>query len=770
MSEWFFLCSIALKRHACQGAVGPVPPPPSEDKLCQQQQYVKKTGKKVAKKRAKSATKVPSPPCYLCNKQFMGLRRIKEHYILVHFEAEFRVKYTQGKKLSSSEHAQCLFCPYGGNTRDLAFHVGIVHEKVRDYLPDNVWTDLFGHQGIKLNTSHDQESPVGGPTPPPEQQQQQQQPSKKTKKKKKRPASRMPGGQENIPACHLCNRGFTRLRLLKLHYIRAHYSAELRAKYMKGKQISQKISGQCELCPYAGTTRELVLHVGIVHRKLKEHLPERVWISLFGHREGKGPMSAAKPTVPLEDLVQPQQPPLPRGPRKRKPAAWMPDGRQIPACHMCSKRFTKLRCIKQHYILAHYAAEFKADHTPGKKISKKVAGKCQLCSYAGTTWGVALHVGIAHGMLKNYMPQPVWSSLFGHQLQKFKPAYDEEGRLIHRTVGTRPAGDIASKKTKKTNRLGSSRGGKHCSAAHGSAASNRRTNDVTTEGHSASATGVTAVGLSASASPVRPFSIGRNGGIKRPAVLAQPSPSSGGGAADSVPKINCHLCDFRGKRDVLRRHYLTHYKVDMYAMYSKTSQSNSSSSKKVPVSGGGLQEQCEFCQFRGQPRALIEHIWTAHKAIKKFVPDSVWRQIKQVQLAQKAKARRKAGKGFKLSTKGKSSQAALEASVADTTTPQGPSAPLDDHKPPREANRSSCGIGESEQDTGAAGMSPSVSLASSQKFPTIVDDSHQNGVEQMLPPRPSDIKDEAYDVEMTGHNTKMWECIYCASETRRFDR
>ena len=253
MSEWFFLCSIALKRHACQGAVGPVPPPPSEDKLCQQQQYVKKTGKKVAKKRAKSATKVPSPPCYLCNKQFMGLRRIKEHYILVHFEAEFRVKYTQGKKLSSSEHAQCLFCPYGGNTRDLAFHVGIVHEKVRDYLPDNVWTDLFGHQGIKLNTSHDQESPVGGPTPPPEQQQQQQQPSKKTKKKKKRPASRMPGGQENIPACHLCNRGFTRLRLLKLHYIRAHYSAELRAKYMKGKQISQKISGQCELCPYAGS-------------------------------------------------------------------------------------------------------------------------------------------------------------------------------------------------------------------------------------------------------------------------------------------------------------------------------------------------------------------------------------------------------------------------------------------------------------------------------------------------------------------------------------
>jgi hypothetical protein len=105
---------------------------------------------------------------------------------------------------------------------------------------------------------------------------------------------------------------------------------------------------------------------------------------------------------------------------KKRPSTTMPDGSPIPPCHLCHKHCPHLRGLKEHYIKIHYRSEFREKYTGGKPISHTVEGNCQLCPYIGKTKELVLHVGIAHGKLKEFLPDEVWDKLFGHQVRKFK--------------------------------------------------------------------------------------------------------------------------------------------------------------------------------------------------------------------------------------------------------------------------------------------------------------------------------------------------------------
>jgi hypothetical protein len=366
--------------------------------------------------------------CHICSQSFHSVRRIKEHYIVAHYEAEFRVKYTGGKRLSLSEKGACVLCPYEGKTRELAFHVGIAHGKLKDYLPPEIWIKLFGQQARSFRHSYDEEQQLTAQTSIHQLSSQLERRNKDYKDMKKTD-DRLSRDPQTIPACHICQKQCPELRVLKKHYILAHYSDEFRAMYTGGKQLSFTEYGDCVLCPYKGKTRELAFHVGIAHGKLKDFLPSAVWNRLFGQQLrsfkpswDEGDHQSATVTSQTSGLDSNKK----NSGKKGKAGAQLPECLCVTPCHICQKRYSDLRSLKKHYILAHYSKEFRAKYTEGKRLSFKEDGHCVFCPYKGKTCLVAYHVGIFHGKLKDYLPVKIGSSLFGRETRSVKPSNDEE--------------------------------------------------------------------------------------------------------------------------------------------------------------------------------------------------------------------------------------------------------------------------------------------------------------------------------------------------------
>ncbi len=243
--------------------------------------------------------------------------------------------------------------------------------------------------------------------------------------KEKEASLLMPAEISEVPPCHLCGNRFPHLRRLKEHYINVHYREAFREKYTGGKPISYTVEGDCQLCPYVGKTKELVLHVGIAHGKLKEFLPDEVWYQLFGHQvrkfkpptvshkattkrvksshptaNGKGGRLSAKPLSTNEQLV------LKSG---KAAAASKADGGQLLSCQLCEYSASK-NDVKMHY-LSHYREEMYVKYFPKHK-ARPLSRKCDSCSFKGRHAGDLLrHMWSAHGGAKEFLPKAVWDQV-----------------------------------------------------------------------------------------------------------------------------------------------------------------------------------------------------------------------------------------------------------------------------------------------------------------------------------------------------------------------
>ena len=270
----------------------------------------------------------------------------------------------------------------------------------------------------------------------------------------------------------------------------------------------------------------------------------------------------------------------------------------VPPCHLCQKSCAVLRRAKEHYILVHYAQEFSARYTQGKKLSGSEVGQCQFCRYQGNTRDLAFHVGIFHGKLEEYLPNNVWSSMFGHQPKRFKTT--QEGLP---TTAVVPPNDVIPPKeapliiVEDQTEVGNNIAG-------------GRRSVVVPSAETVAATGQ-----------------GPNN--RQSAWLQQPpQPSSSTGTPQGVNVvIHCHECNYSSvNKSGLRAHYLTHYKNQMFARFCRANSVADASSRRG--SAGLLLERCTFCQFQDRPLSLIKHVWTTHSVIKEYLPEDVWQQMK----------------------------------------------------------------------------------------------------------------------------------------------
>jgi hypothetical protein len=244
---------------------------------------------------------------------------------------------------------------------------------------------------------------------------------------------------------------------------------------------------------------------------------------------------------------------------------------EVPPCHLCGNRFPHLRRLKEHYINIHYRSEFREEYTGGKPISYTVEGNCQLCSYVGKTKELVLHVGIAHGKLKDHLPNEVWDQLFGHQVRIFKP-----------TTVSRKAATMLTKRVKS----------KHADTKKKTVFD-----------------------------PVVPTTKGKinifvqplTGDEKKKEVLKS------GSKDDSVQLLCCQLCEYSAEKNDLKKHYLSHYRGEMYVKYFPKH-------KARPLS-----RKCDSCSFKGRRAGdLLRHMWSAHGGAKEFLPKAVWDQVRPV--------------------------------------------------------------------------------------------------------------------------------------------
>ena len=427
--------------------------------------------------------------------------------------------------------------------------------------------------------------------------------------------------------------------------------------------------------------------------------------------------------------------------KKAKLASRIPDVRPIPPCHLCTKGFKEPRSLKRHYIQVHYAKKFVAKYTQGKMLSLSEDGWCELCPYRGKTRDVAYHVGIAHGKLQDYLPGTVWSSLFGFQSRSFKPMYDQEGRL----TGPQPACSRSSKKKSKEKKMGSS-------------SFSRMT------------------GLSEASTGKRVPERNRSAVLPPPPL---PPPPTGN------PLFHCHLCEHSAGKFDLRRHYLCHFREEVYARYSKAASDGS-------IKAAGFQRpgllQCELCPFQGRLGSLVLHAWTGHSVVKEYLPDSVWRKIRPVVPT----ACRVTATGGKQSIAARSAKKRLRtAAVAAGGATAQPSGHGHYQTVTVEDGPSFNRIAANVEVDASSSTVRSPTMCQDQQQQMKVEESPQNGGQQ-LPCKLDDTSsigsgemlvkannpegldcprcpDEIYEVETTVHNSKMWECIYCASETRCFD-
>ncbi len=229
---------------------------------------------------------------------------------MVHFQTEFKEKYMQGMQVSSSIEGNCSLCSYVGKTRDLIFHVGAAHGKLKEFLPSEVWSRLFGHQVRKFKPvsvrNHTKKATkvvrpsrakgkvslrhvlprING------KDNRARKPLSVTREQSKVAA----GLTRSAPAskdedrqtfqCRQCKFSSKRFDVRR-HYF-THYKEAMYAKYLPAqKPVSGKPAAagpddlpQCERCGFTTTPLALLSHIWCYHGAAKEFIPRSVWQEL----------------------------------------------------------------------------------------------------------------------------------------------------------------------------------------------------------------------------------------------------------------------------------------------------------------------------------------------------------------------------------------------------------------------------------------------------------------------------------------------------------
>ena len=318
--------------------------------------------------------------CYHCSETIVYSRR---EQLYLHYIRHLR------KELSNSNSNQevCDICKKPNP--DIARHVGIVHDKVDDFIPDYARISKKKRKSLKIETSKEEES---------DGDKNLETETHTNLKRKKvaptgkdtsdvptaKPVSLLPAS--GVVNCHICSKDVVYSSKTVLY---THYS-----KHLENDLLSLNTSPEeCEICDRYFSPRELGRHIGVAHNKVEIFLPEEAKVEHAKVQKLPNSKSVRCQTkINLEEM---------NATVKKKPEQTffvMGKSSKIKKCFKCAKKFQINYENLRTCVYSHYVRHFKS------QLSEYVDRKS--CKYCGKSpLRLLRHIAVCHDVLDKLLPK-----------------------------------------------------------------------------------------------------------------------------------------------------------------------------------------------------------------------------------------------------------------------------------------------------------------------------------------------------------------------------
>jgi len=190
--------------------------------------------------------------------------------------------------------------------------------------------------------------------------------------------------------CQICPVSHTKLSVLHIHYIHAHFMQEARSEFRSF--ASEKT---CDLCgKVCKTSQQLFVHIGVKHKKVN------MLLARHGYKEHIKPMrsirEAAEPlhTESTSCNDDPSNSSKAVGISKSNSEGCESSDKKLNTCQLCDKSIVGLGFLWQHYTTSHFTKDIKQSYGSLMDFENL---KCKLCDKKmKQRQGLLTHMGAVH--------------------------------------------------------------------------------------------------------------------------------------------------------------------------------------------------------------------------------------------------------------------------------------------------------------------------------------------------------------------------------------
>jgi len=189
--------------------------------------------------------------------------------------------------------------------------------------------------------------------------------------------------------CQICSVPHTKLSVLHIHYIHAHFMQEARSEFR-----SFATEKSCNLCGReCKTSQQLFIHIGVKHKKVN------MLLARHGYKEHIKPSRNTREAEPLQtDLASSHDYSLNSSEavdisRNHTEVGEYFD-KKLNTCQLCEKSIEGLSFLWQHYTTSHFTKDIKQSY--GSLMDFETL-KCKLCDKKmKQRQGLVTHMGTVH--------------------------------------------------------------------------------------------------------------------------------------------------------------------------------------------------------------------------------------------------------------------------------------------------------------------------------------------------------------------------------------